>query len=71
MATEIGRSYGFFNKVMMTLLKPFTKTLEQGAATTVYCAILPNLDSGKYWENCFDDQKNLLKNIACDEALQV
>lgn len=33
--TNIGRNYGVFNKLSAMLFKPFTKTLDQGAATTV------------------------------------
>jgi WW domain-containing oxidoreductase len=42
--TSIGRNYGVFNKISNFLFKPFTKTLEQGAATTVYCAASPGLE---------------------------
>ncbi|VDM60197.1 unnamed protein product [Angiostrongylus costaricensis] len=51
---------------------PFTKSLEQGAATTVYCAASPEVAnvSGKYWESCWDDEKNLDVQLARDEELQ-
>ncbi|KAI6184296.1 WW domain-containing oxidoreductase [Aphelenchoides bicaudatus] len=68
--TSLGRGFGVFNKIANVLTKPFTKTLEQGAATTVYCAAAPGLEKARYFENCFDDQKNLQQNLAHDEAFQ-
>ncbi|CAD6197709.1 unnamed protein product [Caenorhabditis auriculariae] len=71
-ATDISRSYGFLSKILTTVTKPFTKNLEQGAATTVYCASSPELDnySGKFWVSCKEDEKSLDVNIARDEELQ-
>lgn len=70
--TDITRSYGFLGKFWNTVTKPFTKSLEQGAATTVYCAASPEVAniSGKYWESCWDDEKNLDVQLARDEELQ-
>uniref|UniRef100_A0A674DF75 WW domain containing oxidoreductase n=2 Tax=Salmo trutta TaxID=8032 RepID=A0A674DF75_SALTR len=38
-----------------TLACPFTKSMQQGAATTVYCAVAPELEGfgGMYINNCF------------------
>ncbi|ETN73919.1 hypothetical protein NECAME_13339 [Necator americanus] len=49
-----------------------TGSLEQGAATTVYCAASPEVHevSGKYWESCWDDEKNFDEQLARDEELQ-
>ncbi|XGW12103.1 hypothetical protein V3C99_013074 [Haemonchus contortus] len=71
-ATDISRSWGFLGKFWNAVAKPFTKSLEQGAATTVYCAASPEVMdvSGKYWESCWDDEKNLDVQLARDEALQ-
>lgn len=54
------------------LTKPFTKTLDQGAATTVYCAVHPDVerDSGRYYVSCWDEETSLAKPLAHDEALQ-
>ncbi|CAJ0586550.1 unnamed protein product, partial [Mesorhabditis spiculigera] len=70
--TNISRGYGFWGKAFNYVSKPFTKDLSQGAATTVYCAASPEIAnvSGKYWESCWDDEKNLQKNLAHDEQLQ-
>jgi len=70
--TSIGRQYGLLNKIGNFLFKPMTKTLEQGAATTVYCACSPDVEKngGRYYENCWDDEKSLNKSLAKDEALQ-
>ena len=35
---DISRSYGFGAQVMNFFIKPFTKTISQGAATNVYLA---------------------------------
>ncbi|XP_077566838.1 WW domain-containing oxidoreductase [Stigmatopora nigra] len=54
MYTGIHRSWWimtfFFN-----LARPFTKSMQQGAATTVYCAVAPELEGlgGMYFNNCF------------------
>jgi len=72
MATDISRSYGFLGRAFMYLMKPFTKDLKQGAATTVYFAVHPDVDqeSGRYFEGCCGDEKNLSIDLANDEALQ-
>ncbi|KHJ75195.1 hypothetical protein OESDEN_25189 [Oesophagostomum dentatum] len=70
--TDISRSYGLLGKFWNLVSKPFTKSLEQGAATSVYCAASPEVlgRSGKYWESCWDDEKNLDTGLARDEELQ-
>lgn len=40
----IGRSYGAPGRLLNYLVKPFTKTLDQGAATSVYCAVHPGTE---------------------------
>ncbi|EPB79112.1 oxidoreductase, short chain dehydrogenase/reductase family protein [Ancylostoma ceylanicum] len=69
---DISRSYGILGKFWNAVSKPFTKSLAQGAATTVYCAASPEVQdiSGKYWESCWDDEKNLDVQLARDEELQ-
>ncbi len=41
-------------KALALAARPFTKTLEQGAATTVYCAVDPSLEgvTGRYYSDC-------------------
>ncbi|XP_036010283.1 WW domain-containing oxidoreductase isoform X10 [Mus musculus] len=41
-------------KLLFTLARPFTKSMQQGAATTVYCAVAPELEGlgGMYFNNC-------------------
>ncbi|CAD5219981.1 unnamed protein product [Bursaphelenchus xylophilus] len=49
----------------------FAKTIQQGAATTVYAGFHPDLDkvSGHYFEDCWDDRSKL-SHLANDEKLQ-
>uniref|UniRef100_A0A915DMU1 Uncharacterized protein n=1 Tax=Ditylenchus dipsaci TaxID=166011 RepID=A0A915DMU1_9BILA len=70
--TGISRGYGVFGKIGNVLFKPFTKNLQQGAATTIYCSASSDVesDSGKYYESCWDDEKGLAKGLAHDTLLQ-
>lgn len=51
------------------LARPFTKTLEQGAATSVYCATAPEIEGmgGCFFDNCSLTQAHTLCN---NEKLQ-
>jgi WW domain-containing oxidoreductase len=49
--TSIFRS-SIVAKALALAVRPFTKTLAQGAATTVYCATAANLSSGRYYADC-------------------
>lgn len=42
-------------RFLFALVRPFTKSLEQAASTTVYCATVPELEgvSGLYFNNCY------------------
>jgi len=53
-------------------IKLVGKSVAQGAATSVYCASHPELEtiSGRYFSDCWDDQKKLDSALACDEQLQ-
>ncbi|VDM73479.1 unnamed protein product [Strongylus vulgaris] len=66
------RSFGILMKISRIITQPFTRSLEQGAATTVYCAASPEVSqvSGKYWEECWDDERDLSVQLARDEELQ-
>lgn len=54
------------------LISPFTKSISQGAATTLYCATNPDIStvSGKHWDSCWDDETTLDKVLSKDEAVQ-
>ncbi|XP_056595588.1 WW domain-containing oxidoreductase [Triplophysa dalaica] len=54
MYTSIHRSWWLMT-ILFTLARPFTKSMQQGAATTVYCAVAPELEGlgGMYFNNCF------------------
>jgi len=40
--------------LFLTLTYPFQKTIQQGAATTVLCAVYPNIEqtSGSFYNDC-------------------
>jgi len=53
-ATNIQRNSKFLQR-FLSLAKPLTKTVEQGAATTVYCAVAAELNPGNgglYYDDC-------------------
>lgn len=51
--TELWRHLNKAQQAAMWLAKPFTKTSVQGAQTTIYCAVAPELEteSGKYYRS--------------------
>ncbi|KAK0043097.1 WW domain-containing oxidoreductase [Biomphalaria pfeifferi] len=53
MSSSITR-YWWFYRLIFTLVRPFTKSMQQGAATTVYCAVAEELNNvgGLYFNNC-------------------
>ncbi|XP_053688379.1 WW domain-containing oxidoreductase-like [Sabethes cyaneus] len=53
-ATEINRNWWFY-RLFFQLIRPFTKSVQQAASTTVYCAAAPELNglTGLYFNNCF------------------
>ena len=65
--TEIGRGSAFM-RIMMKLISPFTKSPNQGAATTVYCAVEPNPKAigGLYFSHC---QPAPMSKEAANEAV--
>ena len=65
--TEIGRGSAFM-RIMMKLISPFTKSPNQGAATTVYCAVEPNPKAigGLYFSHC---QPAPMSTEAANEAV--
>ncbi|XP_057190804.1 retinol dehydrogenase 12 isoform X2 [Triplophysa rosa] len=52
--TELKRHMNLGLLIMWKVVRPFTKTPVQGAQTTIYCAVQPELDkeSGGYYSNC-------------------
>ncbi|KAJ7340978.1 hypothetical protein JRQ81_004265 [Phrynocephalus forsythii] len=48
--------------LLFTLARPFTKSMQQGAATTVYCATAPELEGlgGMYFNNSQEAQNDLV-----------
>ncbi|XP_044726700.1 WW domain-containing oxidoreductase-like [Chrysoperla carnea] len=52
-ATDLSR-YWWGWKLIFFIVRPFTKSLQQGASTTIYCATVPELSSssGLYFNNC-------------------
>jgi len=53
-ATGLGRNNGAWAKALITLLRPFFRTPQDGAATSIYLAASPAVEgtSGKYFSNC-------------------
>lgn len=53
MYSSIHRSWWGYT-MLFALVRPFTKSMQQGAATSVYCAISPDLEGlgGMYFNNC-------------------
>jgi len=65
--TEIGRGSAFM-RIMMKLISPLTKNANQGAATTVYCAVEsnPRKIAGLYFSHC---QPAAMSTEAADETV--
>lgn len=53
-STTLQRNYWFY-KLLFFIVRPFTKSLQQAAATTIYCATAQELTglSGVYFNNCY------------------
>nr|XP_055038921.1 retinol dehydrogenase 12, like [Misgurnus anguillicaudatus] len=52
--TDLWRHLSKPEQAVMWMARPFTKTSVQGAQTTIYCAVEPELDteSGRYYSDC-------------------
>ncbi|KAF9423080.1 hypothetical protein HW555_001384 [Spodoptera exigua] len=66
--TNLSKSWWLF-RLAFALVRPFTKSLQQAAATTVYAATAPELRgvTGLYFNNCFYCEESAMardKNIA-------
>jgi WW domain-containing oxidoreductase len=55
--TSIGRN-SLLAQLVLSVAAPFTKNIAQAAATSVYCAVHPDLDGvgGKYFVDCIEKQ---------------
>lgn len=64
-ATRLGAQNGWFGKFATGLLKPFFRTPEKGASTSIHVATAPELAdvSGEYFANC---RKKQPASAACD-----
>lgn len=58
--TNLCKSWWLY-KLAFQFVRPFTKSLQQAASTTIYCAVAPELEgtTGLYFNNCY----------RCDESL--
>ncbi|KAB5586759.1 hypothetical protein PHYPO_G00005250 [Pangasianodon hypophthalmus] len=75
--TELWRHLSRPQQAAVWLVKPFTKTAVQGAQTTIYCAVAPELEteSGNYYSDCApascssaamdDDMAQRLWDLSC------
>jgi len=52
-SSDLSRNWWFY-RILFFFVRPFTKSLQQGAATTVYCATSSDLNNitGCYFNNC-------------------
>ncbi|XP_054164950.1 WW domain-containing oxidoreductase-like [Oppia nitens] len=52
--TDLSRNW-WLMRLLFAFVRPFTKSLGQGASTTVYCSTAPELEGvgGLYFNNCF------------------
>ena len=55
------------------LTSPLWKSVQQGAATSVYCAVAPELEShsGQYFVNCHAEDRLAKTKFADDEAINM
>ena len=47
--TEIKRHMNLALLISWKIVRPFTKTIQQGAQTTIYCTVEPDIQSGGYY----------------------
>lgn len=66
-STKLQRNWWFY-RLLFAVVRPFTKSKQQGAATTVYCATSKDLEEvgGMYFNNCCPCQPS---DEAMDEKL--
>ncbi|XP_044763756.1 WW domain-containing oxidoreductase isoform X2 [Coccinella septempunctata] len=57
--SDIAR-YWWFYRLLFYIARPFTKSLQQAAATTIFCAVAPELNgvTGCYFNNCYQCEES-------------
>jgi len=50
--TELGRDLPGYQQLLLTLAYPFTKSIPQGAATTIFASVTKDLKGGEYCCDC-------------------
>ncbi|XP_035739674.1 WW domain-containing oxidoreductase-like [Vespa mandarinia] len=60
--------YSWIFRILYAIVRPFTKSLQQAASTTIFCATAPELEgaTGLYFNNCYRCDPS---NFAVDSAL--
>lgn len=53
-SSQLSRNWWFY-RLLFAIVRPFTKSLQQAASTTIYCATAPELNgfTGLYFNNCY------------------
>ncbi|XP_055609815.1 WW domain-containing oxidoreductase [Uranotaenia lowii] len=53
-SSQLARNWWFY-RLLFTIVRPFTKSLQQAASTTIYCATAHELNglTGLYFNNCY------------------
>ncbi|EZA53638.1 hypothetical protein DMN91_005483 [Ooceraea biroi] len=66
-STSLSRHWWLY-RLLFAIVRPFTKSLQQAASTTIFCATAPELEgvTGGYFNNCYRCQPS---NAAVDPAL--
>ncbi|XP_019565363.3 WW domain-containing oxidoreductase [Aedes albopictus] len=70
-SSQLARNWWFY-RLLFTIVRPFTKSLQQAASTTIYCATAPELNgfTGLYFNNCYVcDPSGLSKNERMQQSL--
>lgn len=65
--TNLQRNWWLY-RMLFYMARPFTKSLQQGAATTIYCTVAPEMQNvgGMYFNNCCRCPPS---SAGCDEEL--
>ncbi|MES1914158.1 MAG: hypothetical protein MHM6MM_006273 [Cercozoa sp. M6MM] len=64
-ATKLGRHLGRLYDIFGFIVSPISKSIAQGAATSIYCAFAPELQSGGYYADCclLHDKHNVQNRV--------
>jgi len=67
---ELMRHQGVLSPIWGTVAGPFLKSIPQGAATSVYCSVAPNIEGGRYyWDSQLGQESELAKNDEISKRL--